>query len=330
MPANALRKVVCVINNYTEADSAALRAFADEYADYAIASFEIGESGTPHIQAYLSLKRQMRFNAVKDKLPRAHLEPAKGKPQRNKEYCEKGEQPHAEWEAQGIAGPTYGTNANIFFEIGNLSQADQQGKRNDLEAVCQSVCAGKSLREIAEDHPEEYIKFNKGIKDYKATLAQPRSAATEKEIIIHIGPTGTGKTRTAVEANPNAYIMGPEQGKWWDGYDMHTEVILEEYRGQFTFGYLLRLTDRYAMKVEYKGGLTEFVADKIIITSPEHPGLWYSKLEQRDGKMAQLKRRISKILEFKTLGEPPVDITEDPWPVPSPDPSDLPMPDQFF
>ena len=70
------------------------------------------------------------------------------------------------------------------------------------------------------------------------------------------------------------------------------------------------------MKVEFKGGMTEFLADKIIFTAPEHPGLWFPKLEQRDGKMAQFKRRITKILKFTALGEDPVDITDEEWPTP--------------
>jgi hypothetical protein len=307
--------LVVVINNPTDDDKIGLRAYVEDKCKYAIAAFETGASQTLHIQAYLQLKRQMKFSSVKNAIPRAHIEKARGNPMRNREYVRKGDQPHEEWEEHGTAGINYGKDVNIFFELGNLTL---QGQRNDLAEVAGMVCEGKSLREIAEENPETYIKFHKGIQDYKAKMTQPRSADTAKEVIVHYGPTGTGKTRVATEEHPDAYVYGPENGKWFEGYDGHKAVILEEFRGQLTFGYLLRLTDRYPMQVEYKGGMTHFLADKIIITSPVHPALWYTKLDSRDGKMAQLKRRITKIYKFVQLGQDQVDVTDEPWPEPEP------------
>jgi len=311
-----IRNAVITLNNPTALAKIAFKAFAtSEKVKYSIAAFEIGESGTPHIQAYFQLKAKMNFNTFKSHVPGAHIESAKGTGPRNKEYCSKGRQPHTEWEALGISGPNYGKDVNIFFEHGEMKT---QGERTDLAEIAQMTIDGASIQDIAMLQPETFIKFHKGILAHRAAVAQPRSTDTAKEVIVHIGSTGTGKTKTAFEEHPDAHIQGNECGKWFDGYDQHKVVILEEFRGQLPFGYLLRLTDRYPMKVEFKGGMTEFIADKIIITAPEHPGLWYAKLEQRDGKMAQFKRRITKILEFHTFGQPPIDITEKDWPTPEP------------
>ncbi len=302
------------INNYTVASATQFKAFCEAECKYAIAAYEVGESGTPHIQAYMQLKRRLSLNQLQELCcPTAHYEMAKGSAKHNQSYIRKGSQSHQEFDTQGVNGANYGNDLELFFEMG---RAITKGQRTDLDEIARLNVEGASLQHIAETHPEDYIKFHKGIRAHRDAICQPRSTDTEKEIIVHIGPTGTGKTRVAHEAHPDAHMQGNELGKWWDGYDQHKVVIMEEFRGQVPFGYILRLCDRYPMKVEFKGGCTEFLADKIIFTAPEHPGLWYAKLEQRDGKMAQFKRRISKILKFSALGEDPVDITDEPWPTP--------------
>ena len=58
--------------------------------------------------------------------------------------------------------------------------------------VAASACAGKSLRDIAEENPETYIKFHKGIQDYKAKMTQPRCASTPRRESSYRLTAGTG------------------------------------------------------------------------------------------------------------------------------------------
>jgi hypothetical protein len=97
------------------------------------------------------------------------------------------------------------------------------------------------------------------------------------------------------------YVRTPAKGKWWDGYAGEKNIIMEEFRGQLPFGYLLNLLDRYDCPVEYKGGTTEFVGTHIIITVPKHPKYWYN-CDHQD-KVDQLQRRISMSLEFTEVFE---------------------------
>jgi len=63
------------INNYTEADLALVQ---NGYADYCreiVHTLEEGESGTPHIQAWVKLQRQQRMSFVKKLFPRGHFRP---------------------------------------------------------------------------------------------------------------------------------------------------------------------------------------------------------------------------------------------------------------
>jgi hypothetical protein len=47
------------------------------------------------------------------------------------------------------------------------------------------------------------------------------------------------------------------------------------------------------MTVQVKGGMRQFVADTIYITSPKHPDEWYK--DDGSDKLNQLKRRITTI-----------------------------------
>jgi hypothetical protein len=308
-----LRNVCFTLNNYTQDDEIRILNLADNgKVTYIICAREIGESGTPHLQGYCELSRQQRFEAVKALIgSNAHIERREGPQARAIAYIKKGTQPHDEWDADHENGYHYGADLDLLCEDG---EPKTQGRRSDLGGVVESIAGGKRLREVAEEHPEVYIKYHKGIQDYHAKHIQPRSAAIPKAVFVRIGETGTGKTKFAFEQYPEAYMFGPENGKWWDGYDQHKEVIIDEFRSQLTFSYLLRILDRYPMQVEYKGGMTQFTADTITITSPVHPALWYTNLSGDEGKMQQLRRRITGIYLHESVDTDPTDITDDPWP----------------
>lgn len=119
------------------------------------------------------------------------------------------------------------------------------------------------------------------------------------EVHWYYGPTGTGKSREAyriAEAASSYYVKDPTN-KWWDGYDQQDVVIIDDYRRDFaTFATLLRLFDRYAMSVEYKGGTVQFNSRMIIVTSPKDPkSTWEGR---SDEDIQQLMRRIDFKLHF--------------------------------
>jgi len=306
----APRNFVFTYNNYGCTDAAKKMvddALATGKIDYLIVAKEVGESGTPHLQGYCELtKPPMKFAALKkmDLFNKCHLEKRAGKAEQAADYCRKGEQSKAEWDEQGIKGPNYGLNVQILAEYGELRV---QGKRSDLEQVYDDAKAGKPSVELAESNPGAYIKYYKGIEAIKDLLIKPRDGSKETECICYYGPTGTGKTRKALADHPGAFIQGPGMGKWFDGYQGEEVVIFDEYRGQLPFGQLLRLMDRYRERVERKGGSCQFAAKKIIFTMPEHPKMLYTALDQREGKLKQLKRRFTKVYKFG--GRDPADPT---------------------
>lgn len=225
-----------------------------EHARYLIYGHEVGERGTEHLQGYVQFDQAVAFSTVCGALPEAHFEPAKGTPEQNRVYC---------------------TKDGIFVEEGEMVAG--QGARSDLNAVVTAIRQqGYSMKRVAEEFPEVYIRTYRGIKAWKTEVSRKRDSAYPITIRIIIGPSGSGKTRAAVElGGPDAYWKFP--GKWWDGYDGHKTVVWDEFRGgSYVFSELLRVLDRHPMTVETKGGVVELVATNFIFTSNIEPAEWYN------------------------------------------------------
>ena len=81
-----------VINNYNDAVVSQLRRILPTIAKKAVCAFEVGESGTPHIQAYISLIKKDRITGLKKKYPEC-FGGASFRPCRNEkaliDYCQK-------------------------------------------------------------------------------------------------------------------------------------------------------------------------------------------------------------------------------------------------
>ena len=113
------------------------------------------------------------------------------------------------------------------------------------------------------------------------------------------GPSGSGKTQLAhiICENEDTYMK--DESQWWDGYDGHKNIIIDDFRGkQMNFTYLLKLLDRYELRVQIKGGYRQILAKNIIITSIHAPDRSYSFLEEEE-PMKQLYRRIDTFINME-------------------------------
>lgn len=81
---------VFTVNNWTDDDIACIMSMEeDPSVTYYIVGFEVGEQGTPHLQGYVHFSSKIYFNSMSKKIPRARIDPAKGTPQQNYDYCSK-------------------------------------------------------------------------------------------------------------------------------------------------------------------------------------------------------------------------------------------------
>jgi len=240
---------------------------------YAIWQYEIGENGTIHIQGYLELSKSARRTYLHPMLKRAYLEKRKGTRDQARDYCRK--------EESRVDGP---------FEYGTW-HTESAGRRTDLLLIKDKIDAGANEVSIAEDHFETWIKYYRGLREYKRIKTISRH--WKSEVTVLVGEPGCGKSRKCMEELPDAYWK--QRGQWWDGYEGQDAVVIDDYYGWLPFDTLLRLLDRYPMILETKGGHVEFTAKKIYITSNVHPENWY-KNENLD--IRALLRRIENLINI--------------------------------
>lgn len=268
------RRWTFTINNYDELTIEHLRSILKtDKVRYAIFGREVGEQGTPHLQGYIGFATPQRLAALKRMHPRGHYEKAKGNEQQNYDYCSK---------------------EGDFEEFGERSQ---QGKRTDLSDAVETLKNG-TLANVAEEHPETYIKFYRGLAAWKLAMDQSYSHHEVRGIWIW-GPPGSGKSHAAREKYPDAYIK--PQNKWWDGYQGQEAVILDDL-DTATLGHYLKIwTDKYATTGETKGGTINLRYKVLIITSNYTPDLLWPE----DPVMAAaIKRRC--LMNHKQFKESPI------------------------
>lgn len=122
------------------------------------------------------------------------------------------------------------------------------------------------------------------------------------EVHWFYGPTGSGKTRTAVEESEGKDTWISSDGKWFDGYHGQDVAILDEVRtGTYSFPFLLRLLDRYELSVPVKGGFARWIPSHIYITAPVRPEDMFVNHETQEpwDHLDQLIRRITEFREFR-------------------------------
>jgi len=260
------RAYVFTLNNYNDENVACLDQLDCVYMVY---GKEIAPTtGTPHLQGYVYFKNARAVKSVRKLLAGAHVEAAMGTAAQNKEYCSKG------------------------GEVTERGEIPRPGARTDLQIVKDIIVAGGTVADVIP-----VASSYQSIKSAEVLLKYLEPERKWKpEVKWYFGKTGTGKTRAAFDEMENPYATMPGS-KWFDGYDGHENVIIDDLRvGQYSFQYLLRRLDRYPMRVETKGGTRQFRARKIIITCPFHPETFIEHNED----IAQLTRRLSVIKLFES------------------------------
>lgn len=187
----------------------------------------------------------------------------------------------------------YCKKANEFEEAGALCQ----GLRPDLDGA-RETAVSTGMRAVASIYNYQAIRVAEKHLSYNE-----RERHHAVEVIWFYGPAGSGKTRAIyerIETNMEDAYWKPPESKWFDGYDQHEILVLDDLRSTwFGFSFLLRLLDRYPMRIENKGGHRQMLCRKVYISSIEHPREF---LPADSGEpVQQLLRRIKEIIRFSLL-----------------------------
>jgi len=275
MPNSSRAKHWCfTLNNYSE-DELSRLSVLPEGVEYLVFGKETGESGTPHLQGYISFSSRKRFAQVKVVVgSRAHLEAAKGSPESNRSYC---------------------TKDGEFVELGTCPRG--QGARSDLDKLQSDISSGASFEAIQSEHFALYLRYSRSIDRLIMRSSTRRDWLTE--VFVFHGQTGTGKTRRVHEKETPAQLYVHPGGAWFDGYESQEAVLFDDFGGsEFKLTYLLKLLDRYPMCVPVKGGFVNWNPKRVYITSNLNPEDWYPNAY--DQHRAALRRRIKEVVLFES------------------------------
>lgn len=258
------RNLCFTLNNPEETEVAKIVSLVGDLIKYMIFGYEMGENGTPHLQGYMELTKQMRRNAIKDKINgRMHFERRYGSVDQAVEYCKKDGQ---------------------WAEFG---EKKRPGQRNDIKEIKDLVWEGNNMRQII-DNATSYqgIKCAETMMKYRDMSIKPQP----KWVLWITGPTGSGKTTLAYQyaIEGDTWISGLTLD-WFDGYDGQSLVIMDDIIPTAqNLNKLLRLLDQWEINVPVKGGFTKWNPKWVIITSVVSPE------EVLSGAcLDQLRRRIT-------------------------------------
>lgn len=192
-----------------------------------------------------------------------------------------------------------------FYEFGIFPE---QGARIDLDNIRDEIINGKKLDDIVLERPIMYHQYGRTLEKIQSIVNRKKYRTWMTTGIWYYGKTGVGKSIKAFEEyNPETHYQKNLQEDFWDDYNEHEIVILNEFRGQIKFDELLDLTDMHPKFVKIKGKPSvPFLAKKIIVTSSLHPEEIYKNSLSVNDKMEQFYRRF-EVIELKPKEEENID-----------------------
>jgi len=120
--------------------------------------------------------------------------------------------------------------------------------------------------------------------------------AAPRRCIILWGPTNVGKSSWVWRNFPNLYnalLPDDNSGKLWlERYDGQRCVLFDDFYGEMSLSFLLRICDQWAMQVSCKGGSYPWLADYVFFTSNVHPADWWPGRGYSAERLAALWRRV--------------------------------------
>lgn len=263
------------LNNYSSDELAMVEAIP---ARYHVIGKEIGSSGTPHLQGFVTFPQKKRLAAMKKLIPRAHFEVTVGTSQQAADYCKKD---------------------GDFKEFGMVPN---QGSRTDLEAFKEVVKTGvidrKELRELFSEVWAKYPRFcNDYVTDHLPELEIPFHELREWQVdvcsIIKRPPDrrtvhfivdekgNSGKSWLAQHCRKvysDVFVMRP--GKHADmAYTLPDKVrtlFLDCTRQQLEYlpyTFLEELKDGYVMSTKYECRIKEYPPMHVFVLMNQFPDM---------------------------------------------------------
>jgi len=246
-----------------------------------------------HIQGFIVSENAITLAGVKKLLKRndAHIEAMRGSVASNLAYCSKSDT----------------AKAGGVRVVEGADNCKAQGQRTDLVEIKRMIVEeGMRIKDIMLEYPQLYCQYKNGLKDI-CDAVHGKQRCFKSHVSVFYGDSGTGKSLAAMGADDVYVLRCSKTGVWFDGYDYNKTLVIDDFYGWIPFNMMLHMLDRYAMRVDIKGGAMEFNTPNIIITSNKSPLDWYPSLSAEH--QVALLRRLDCVVRYdRTRGA--LDVTK--------------------
>lgn len=268
----------------------------------AAANYEIGENGVHHSHLILEAKNQTRFSAIKKLYPTIHVELTRGSREQVIAYLNKSGKHEEKSHTTVVAMMNHG-----------VIEANQQGKRTDLETIQELLEGGLSPEQIMRQNLS-YRKFSKMIKEHYYQMQIENAPLTkDMKVYWHLGVPGSGKSFPQVQlkktfGTDSVYVLSDYGTGGLDNYVGEPILFMDEFKGDIDYQTFLKLLDVYPNQVHARYSNIYALWDTVHISSIFTPNQIYKILvsdkKRKHDPIDQLYRRIHTIVyHFKTDDE---------------------------
>jgi len=255
----------------------ALQELRGSGPSYSIVGYEVNKEGRPHTHWYIRFKNSRSFKSIQKIFPTANIQKRKGTEQQAINYCKK----DGVFEARG--------------------KPSRQGERTDLQTLARDIqCGRKTCEEILMSEAHAYHCYGRTLEKIEDTLTRRKKRTIPTRGLWLYGESGVGKSGRAAYEYEGAFwkTVSDKEVGWWDGYRGERAVVIDEFRGEIPFSFMLRLMDRHPLWVPRRSREPfPFTSEVVVVTSRYHPSHVFK--DQSNEEMKQLYRRCEVIKLMK-------------------------------
>jgi len=258
-----------------------------EHFRYCIFQLEKGEEEqTPHFQGFISFTISKRFRTIKNTLPFAHIEKAKGSNTQCREYCSKKE--------TRVDGP---------FEIGKFAE---ERERTDIKEFVELIKAGVSQAELLNLYPMLFIKeMNKINGIYAVNYERYKYKCRDINVTYIYGTSGIGKS-TAVRRKlglENSFWVHHYDNSMFTNYNFQDNIVFDEFTGKIPISQINMLLNVEPIELRGLNCVKYGAYHNVYIVSNYSPKELYKEIQQTQPAIYQtFYRRLNNIVHVDKDG----------------------------
>jgi len=260
---NSRRRHFCLTwNNYPENFYPILKGYVTEFKiQYLKFGLEVSKTGTPHLQMHVMYRNDKTKLQVIKNFPGCHVMFCKN-PVRSLLYVAKGDMDSDYFKSlrSPDKDPKYGNNAAVFdfgkppvFKLKEKQEKGGVATAAKWEQIWDHAKAGR----VESIPASERVRCYNTIKRIQIEYRPPPVALKEAHNYWVWGPAGCGKTTWFERKFKGNYYRKSLTSKWWNGYDNHDVVLLNEVSqdaAKYNMAhYLKEWGDLYPFQIEMKG-----------------------------------------------------------------------------